>query len=470
MITWLDRHSPESIALIESPTDRSISYGDLAQQVRIVSSFLGQISDRCLVFLHAANTADAIVSYLACLDANFPVCLIDPNGTSEANDRLTSVYQPGIILAADPSNLRSGYTSIGNLPDSSYQAYRSIEPNSIPTLHPDLSLLLPTSGSTGNPKLVRLTQANLRANAAAIAKYLNLSPAEIAIESLPIHYSYGLSIVNSHLHAGGTIVLTPHSFMRPEFWEDVTNYRCTSFAGVPYMYETLHRLKFDLSKYPQLKTITQAGGGLRADIKESFATQAIAHDRQFFVMYGQTEATARIAYVPPARLIDKLGSIGMAIPDGELTLSPVAESEGLFELVYRGANVMMGYAESAASLALGDELNGVLKTGDLARVDEEGFFFINGRLKRFAKLFGKRVSLDDIETDVEVTFNCRAAAIESAKGISIFVVSTNEFDLKSIKLHIASKLSVTPTAIAVSELEALPMTSSGKKDYKALSS
>lgn len=467
MIDLIQQHPPSAIALIESTNQTQVTYGQLSQFIDRAKSKLQTISDRSLVFLYANNTIETVVAYLSCVAADFPVCLLEPNGTQDAIDRLTNVYQPGIILTTDSSKLSSGYTLVDSLPDSSYQIYRSSQsPTS--TLHPDLAVLLPTSGSTGNPKLVRLTQANLRANAASIAEYLNLSTLEIAIQSLPIHYSYGLSLINSHLHIGGSIVLTPHSFMRPEFWQDVTDYSCTSFAGVPYMYETLHRLKFDLAQYPKLKTITQAGGGLRKDIKEYFANQAQANERNLFVMYGQTEATARIAYVPPDRLLDKIGSIGIPIPQGKLELSPVPDSENLYELVYSGPNVMMGYAESAASLAEADELHGILRTGDLATVDDEGFFFLSGRLKRFAKLFGKRVSLDDIETDVEISFDCRAAAIESTNGLSIFVVLTSELELRTIKLHIATKLSVTPIAITVKQLDSLPMTSSGKKDYKLL--
>jgi long-chain acyl-CoA synthetase len=467
MTPWLTQHPPTNIALIDAATGRTISYSELADLVTQASQQLQQLTDRCLVFLDAANTPDFVISYLACLTADFPVCLLDGNDAPSAAAKLIDLYCPTLILSTNSDRLTANYTPAGELPQTNYQIHRSTLTHRFPSPHPSLSLLLPTSGSTGNPKLVKLTLASLQANAASISEYLGLSSQEAAIQSLPLHYSYGLSLLNSHLHAGGRIVLTPHSFMRPEFWQDATNYSCTSFAGVPYMYETLHRLRFSFADHPHLQTFTQAGGGLRADIKKAFALQAQSQQRRFVVMYGQTEATARIAYVPPDRLLDKLDAIGIAIPQGQLQLEPV-EGSDLSELVYVGANVMMGYAESAESLAIGDELQGRLKTGDLAIVDDEGFFQLQGRLKRFAKLFGKRVSLDDVETDVELSFNCRAAAVESTNGLTLFFVSTTELEPREIKRHIATKLAVTPVAVTVKLIEALPMTSSGKKDYKSL--
>jgi long-chain acyl-CoA synthetase len=468
MMQWLQKHPPLSIAIIEPESNRSISYGELAAQVNQAGNRLQETNERCLVFLDAVNTIDFIISYLACLTADFPVCLLDTNQSPESLNKLVTVYHPKLVITTNPEQNTEKYELISLLSGTSFKIYKNRATQQEVDLHKNLALLLPTSGSTGNPKLVKLTQTNIDANASAISEYLNLSPQETAIQSLPLHYSYGLSILNSHLYCGGKIVLTPHSFMRPEFWQDARSHNCTSFAGVPYMYETMQRLKFNFADHPTIKTFTQAGGGLRADIKRTFAIQAAEHNRQFFVMYGQTEATARIAYVPPARLLDKLDSIGIPIPQGELKILPVEGSEHLFELVYSGANVMMGYAESIESLAIGDTLNGQLRTGDLATVDEEGFYKLQGRLKRFAKLFGKRVSLDDVEIDVELSFNCRAAAIESLNGISIFIVGSEEIEPRAVKLHVASKLAVTPVAVIAKRLDSLPMTSSGKKDYKSL--
>jgi acyl-CoA synthetase (AMP-forming)/AMP-acid ligase II len=335
-------------------------------------------------------------------------------------------------------------------------------------LHCELALLLTTSGSTGSPKLVRLTTANLASNATAIADYLALGPNERAVLSLPIYYSYGLSVLNSHLVAGGCVVLTPHSFMRPEFWGDVREHGATSFAGVPYMYETLHRLRFDPASQPSLRTLTQAGGALRRELISHFHARATQAGARLIVMYGQTEATARISYVPPERLSEKIGSIGVPIPGGNLRLERSGDAEtGPAELVYEGPNVMMGYAEGPADLALGDLQHGRLRTGDLGTVDDEGYFTLVGRLKRFAKLFGRRVSLEDVERELESTFPVRAIARDGGDRLGVDVAVDGAIDDGAMVSHLARFLAVPPTAILVRRVAELPLTATGKKDYRA---
>jgi long-chain acyl-CoA synthetase len=315
---------------------------------------------------------------------------------------------------------------------------------------------------------VRLTARNLDANATAIAGYLGLGPGERAVQSLPMHYSYGLSVLNSHLVSGGTVVLTPHSFMRPEFWRDADEQRATSFAGVPYMYETLHRLRFDPGRHPTLRTFTQAGGALRRDLIVHFHSRTAQAGARLFVMYGQTEATARISFVPPERLGEKIGAIGVPIPGGRLRLEPLDRGEGFAEqLVYEGDNVMMGYADSPDDLALGDVQRGVLRTGDLATVDQDGYYTLVGRLKRFAKLFGRRVSLEDVERELESAFPVRVIATDAGERLGLHVAQDDAIRDEALVAHLARFLGVPPAAIVVRRVAELPLTSSGKKDYKA---
>jgi acyl-CoA synthetase (AMP-forming)/AMP-acid ligase II len=284
-----------------------------------------------------------------------------------------------------------------------------------------------------------------------------------------MYYSYGLSVLNSHLVAGGTVVLTPHSFLRPEFWRDADAERATSFAGVPYMYETLFRLRFDPARHPTLRTLTQAGGALRRELIAHFHARATASGARLVVMYGQTEATARISYVPPDRLADKIGAIGVPIPGGRLRLEALDRGDAPgAELIYEGDNVMMGYAESPADLALGDVQRGVLRTGDLGTVDDEGFFSVVGRLKRFAKLFGRRVSLEDVEREVESAFPVRAIATETGEGLRVCATEEPAVGDDALVAHLARFLAVPPAAILVRRVAELPLTATGKKDYKAI--
>src|SRR2546426_11989179 len=464
----LAQHNPSSIAILDADSGTATTYGQLLASIQRTSDVLRRELGRGIVFHVATNTVPSIVLYLSCLELGCPVALLEP-GPSNRLERLLQAFDPDAIVLPQEAEMPASATPAALLPDGAYKISLRSTARAARPLNRNLALLLTTSGSTARPKLVRLTQTNVLANAHSIASYLGIQPGERSIQSLPMHYSYGLSLVNSHLAAGATIVLTRHSFMRPEFWDGFDRTGCTSFAGVPYMYETLHRLRFDPKRHPTLHTITQAGGGLRRDLIQSFYELSSSAGCRFFVMYGQTEATARISYVPHQQLGENIGSIGIAIPKGHLSLAPADDTDQQ-ELVYSGPNVMMGYAETAADLATGDELRGRLRTGDLATADGDGFFFLTGRLKRFAKLFGRRISLEDVEKDVEKQYSIRAAAIDREGKLLVYTVAEDEMDRAGIVRYLAQRLSVPPQYITVDAIAEIPMTASGKKDYKTLSS
>ena len=462
----LARHPPASVAIVDADRGAETSYGELLDRVARTADCLRREVGRGLVFQVATNTPPSIVVYLACLELGSPVVLMEP-GLAEWWGRLVEAYDPDAVLAPEGVELPAAVRPGGTAADGAYRIGLRRAPRAARAPHRELALLLATSGSTGNPKLVRLARRNVLANAESIASYLALGPGERSMQSLPMHYSYGLSLVNSHLAAGATVVLTQHSFLRPEFWGAFDRTGCTSFAGVPYIYETLDRLRFDPGRHPSLRTMTQAGGGLRRDLIARFRERAGAAGGRFFVMYGQTEACARISYVPWERLGDKIGSIGIPIPDGRLSLAPVEEGDQQ-ELVYYGPNVMLGYAESAEDLAAGDELKGTLRTGDLATVDDEGFFYLTGRLKRFAKLFGRRLSLDDVEKELEARYPVHVAATDRAGQLLIYAAARESVDLQGVRQYLARQLRVPPRSIRVDAIASIPLTPSGKKDYKAL--
>jgi len=456
-------HRDERVALVAPAQNARVTYAELGRRVDEVAEWLREtIGERRLVFLAPGPDVQAVLLYLGCLRAGLPLCLAEPQPDPLA--RLSHAYHPALVLAPDTLATPEGWTP-GPSPVAGYVAALG-EPHAEQALHPQLALLLTTSGSTGSPKLVRLTARNLEANASAIATYLGLGPGERAVQSLPMHYSYGLSVLNSHLVSGGTVVLTPHSFMRPEFWRDADEQRATSFAGVPYMYETLHRLRFEPARHPTLRTFTQAGGALRRDLIAHFHARATQAGARLVVMYGQTEATARISFVPPERLGEKIGAIGVPIPGGRLRLEPLEEGVAA-QLVYEGANVMMGYADSPDDLALGDVQRGVLRTGDLATVDDDGYFTLTGRLKRFAKLFGRRVSLEDVERELESAFPVRVIATDAGERLGLHVAPDGAVRDDALVAHLARFLAVPPAAIGIRRVTELPLTASGKKDYRA---
>jgi acyl-CoA synthetase (AMP-forming)/AMP-acid ligase II len=461
-------HRSPSDAIVDAETGARLTYPALRARIDAQSGWLRETLGRGLVFIAADNSIDAIVTYLACLAAECPVCLLDA-GAPDAIRSLVAQYRPALLARIAADQIPDGYEPVA--PESGVTGCIASAPSAV-EMHPRLALLLTTSGSTGSPKLVRLSLANVLNNALSISNYLGLNEHERSVQSLPMHYSYGLSLINSHFCVGGTVVLTPHSFMRPEFWRHFSAERCTSFAGVPYMYETLQRLRFDPAKYDSLRTMTQAGGALKPDVKLAMLDKLEAARKTFVVMYGQTEATARISYVPAAKLRENLTSIGIAIPGGSLELQPIADTDGATELVYRGKNVMLGYADDAASLALGDALGGVLQTGDIAVQNADGLMQLVGRLKRFAKLYGRRVSLDDIERFVETQFARQSAVIEVDNGVAIFLVDEQEPSAdtkKQIGGDVARWLSVPPASVVIRSIPAVPLTANGKRDYKALS-
>ncbi|MEV4011259.1 AMP-binding protein [Nonomuraea angiospora] len=392
------------------------------------------------LFCGMRNNLTSVLRYLAAWRSGRPVALLDPDLPPGALAELVARFRPAALV---------GFTHAA---DGSPPPRRDV-----PEPHPDLAVLLATSGSTGNPKLVRLSRQAVLANATAIATALAIVPDEIAPTSLPLHYSYGLSVLNSHLLAGATVMLTEAGLLERSFWTHLDAHRCTSLAAVPYQYEMLRRLRYDRSEHPALATLTQAGGRLGQDLVQEFAGQA---DR-FFVMYGQTEATARISVLPPDRLADRPGSAGLAIPGGRLTVD-----EG--EVVYHGPNVMMGYAETAADLARGDDLGGVLRTGDLGRLDSDGFLYLTGRLKRIAKIFGVRVNLDDVERLLRGSVP--VAATSGDDRVTVWAEGLDAAGRAGLARKLGAELRVHWSGFDVRAVDSLPLLATGKVDYRALES
>ena len=183
-----------------------------------------------------------------------------------------------------------------------------------------MRLLLTTSGSNCSQKLVRLSDQNLFSNAQSIINYLSLDVNEKPITTLPMHYSFGLSIINSHLISGATILLTKRSLFEKKFWEFFHSSNPTSISGTPYIFDILNKLRFFKKDFSSVKTITQAGGKLNIEMNELILNYCDKNNKKFYVMYGQTEASPRISYLPPQNSRKKIGSIGIPIPDGKLSL------------------------------------------------------------------------------------------------------------------------------------------------------
>lgn len=435
---------------------REVSYAELKQ---MTDEWAAKVPQRSLVFLLVGNNLDSLVAYVACLNHGIVPLMLDAKIDGQLLQRFIEIYRPDFIWRLGSE----GYVLEEGLRTSDFRH---------PALFEDLALLLTTSGSTGSPKLVRQSYRNINANTASIVEYLRLDSTERPITTLPMNYTYGLSIVNSHLTVGATILLTEKSIMQREFWNFFTEQGATSFGGVPYTYEMLDKLMFFRRNLPSLRTMTQAGGKILPTLHQKFAEYAKREGKNFVVMYGQCEATARMSYLPPERALDKVGSMGIAIPGGRFSLIDVDgrainEPDITGELVYDGANVTLGYAECADDLSKGDERHGRLVTGDMARRDTDGFYYIVGRKKRFLKIFGNRVNLDETERLIKGAFpdlDCACGGIDDK--MTIFI--TDETQVQSIRDFVAEKTHLNFTAFDVRPIVSIPKNESGKTLYSEL--
>jgi long-chain acyl-CoA synthetase len=442
-----------------------LTYSDLFIQSNLLNK---HIKKRSLIFNFCENTLGALIGYYSFLDGGHVQLLLDSTLDINKAKKLISVYKPNIIWV--PNFLLDKFNDC--LVIFSNWNYSLIVVNeSKVIMHKDLSLLLTTSGSTGSPKLVRLSQVNLFNNAKSIAKYLNINYLERPITSLPMHYSYGLSVINSHLIKGATIFLTNYSVVQKEFWDFAKKFKITSISGVPYTYQLLKMLRFSTMELPDLKTLTQAGGKLSSNLIEEFANYAVKSGKEFIVMYGQTEATARMSYLPSINIKEKTESVGIAIPGGKFSLIDLHSKEFINEcniqgeLIFNGANVSLGYANNYLDLSKGDENLGVLRTGDVAYRDKDGFYYITGRIKRFIKIFGNRVNLDEVEQLLQ-SFNIECACDGIDDKLFIYTINKNS-SLEIIEL-LVSKLKFNFRAFEIRYVSEIPKSSSGKVLYSQL--
>ncbi|TFC34242.1 AMP-dependent synthetase [Cryobacterium sp. TMT2-14] len=438
---------PSATALVTA--NGTINYAELDELVRDRRELLGD--GRRLVMVSCANALEPLVTYLAALAAGHPVLLVAGDGDEPSQERnrngLLERYDPDVVLAPVGGEWRL---------DERREGSRH-------TLHPELALLLSTSGSTGSPKLVRLSRENVRSNARSIADYLALTEQDRAATTLPMHYCYGLSVVNSHLISGASLLLTERSVVESAFWNEFDAAGATSFAGVPYTFDLLDSTGFAGRQHSSLRYITQAGGRLGPDRVRDYARLGQERGFDFVVMYGQTEATARMAYLPPELAATRPESIGIPIPGGQFRIDD-ADEHSVGNLVYTGPNVMMGYAESPEGLAAGPTV-GDLRTGDLARQHDDGLFEIVGRSSRFVKIYGLRIDLDRVERLLDDD-GVEARAVNHEERLVVFV--RERWALGLVAPIAAEALGLPDHSVRVHLVAEFPLTSSGKPDTASL--
>lgn len=426
-------------------------------------------TSRSLVFCLVENKIGGLIGYLTLLTSGAVPLMLSSSVSPEQLQKLIHIYQPTYIwLPSTRSPEFYGYDLV-----LSNQEYSLLDLKfQRGDIHNSLALLLGTSGSTGSPKFVKISIENVLSNAQSIGQYLELKSDEISVTTLPPSYTYGLSIIHSHILVGATIAVTDKTLFDRAFWNFFREVKATSFNGVPYHYEMLKRLRFAKMQLPSLRTMTQAGGRMEPDLTREFASHCHQQGMRFFTMYGQAEATARMSYLPSDKAVSKAGSVGIAIPGGEFSLvdesgHSINKIDVPGELVYKGPNVSMGYADGYEDLAKGDERGGVLRTGDLAKRDEDGYYYIVGRLKRFIKLYGHRVNLQDVEAhlfDMGYIVACQG----QDDRLEIYACDITEVESIDIQKRVVEFLQVTPAAVVVYVILKMPRNEAGKILYSQL--
>ena len=350
MFLDLDKKNRNRTAVIDD-SGKSISYGDICD---FSSEFSKHLPARSLIFILSENKIGSLLGYTSSLICKVVPLILSAKTEESLYLNLRDKYMPEYMWVPDNMVEKLGYETVFSAWDYSLvkTGYPKVQ------LYEELSLLLPTSGSTGSPKLVRHSYRNIEANADNVRRLFELTEDEKAMAILPMHYTMGLSVIASHLLAGATLLLSNRSLLDKGFWAMLKE--ATSFTGVPYSYEILTKMRFTRMDLPNLKIITQGGGKLTPEMFNALAQYASDKGKKFIATYGQSECTARMAYLPAEMALTKTCSIGIAEPGGQLSIvdaegNETFEGEATGEMVYRGENVTLGYATCLEDLKKGDE-------------------------------------------------------------------------------------------------------------------
>lgn len=462
MFLNIDRHDPEKIA-IKDDSGYTLRYRDVCS---IIEQFDLLKLPRCVVFCFCECSAASLAGYLALENNGQVPLLLSAHLDADLASELAERYMPSYCWM--PEEKAEEYE--GKAVFSAY-GYCLIKTGNSPyPINDKLSLLLTTSGSTGSPKLVRHMYGNLEANAENVAKVFSWSPDEVGACYLPMNYTMGLNVINSHLAVGATVLMIKANLMDQDFWAFIRDNRGTDFCGVPFSYEIMRRIGFDRMELPDLRTLAEGGGKMTDKLFRWIAEYCARSGKRFCATFGTTETSARMAFLDPELAVSKTGSIGKAIPDGELFLADeVFDEDGTAsgELCYRGPNVTMGYALCREDLLKDDEFCGEYHTGDIAKRDADGCYYIIGRKGRFLKLFGMRVSLDESERILKTQYpNTDIVCLGNDTRMSIFTTDPTLKD--KIVPFISGKTNIHNSAFRVVIVDSIPRNEYGKVKYSEL--
>jgi acyl-CoA synthetase (AMP-forming)/AMP-acid ligase II len=442
---------------------KKITYRELINIFNKLSKIFKQKS---VLLILCDNSLGSIIGYLFCLYSNNVAILIDKRISNNDLQELINLYKPNFILS-DVLMTNKKFDFKTKIFES-YLYFTKIKKYSLKS---NLQLLLPTSGSMGVAKFVKLSNENLYINSKSIIKYLKLNKNDVAITNMPFFYSYMLSIINTHLHVGGKIVVSKDSILQKKFWDVYLKNKITSFNGVPYVYELIEKIGIKKIITKKLRYITQAGGKLDQTIKEKIWMELKRYGVEFFVMYGQTEASPRISYLKNNDLITKKESIGKCIEGTKLFLrnslkkkiyKPFTEGN----IYCKGKNIMLGYSNNYRDLNKNKKIH-ELDTGDIGFFDNDNFYFIKSRSKRISKINGIRLDLDELEKKLQKN-DIKANIVNNDKKIGIFYYNNSKITLNKIKKKVEIITNQNPEIFFFKKLKKIPRTINKKISYNEL--
>ncbi|MBQ8484718.1 MAG: AMP-binding protein [Bacteroidaceae bacterium] len=464
MMLNLDKWSDDSVAAIDSQSNQ-LTYGELRHFAEETEKLMLK---RSLFFMLVENNAGGIAWTMANIIAGNVPLILNAHLDQGLYDSLYEIYQPPYVCVPIGMVDRFPYETV-----CTYYGYTLLKTGNKPyPMHKDLSHLLPTSGSTGSPKLVRHKYTNIEAAGLNISSFFELTEKDRPLMVLPLYYTMGLSMVFSHFYVGATVLITNLNMTDRNFWKFMKEEHATSFTGVPYSFEILNLMRFFRMDLPDLTLLTQGGGRMPRELNLKFAEFCKEHGKKWIATYGQSECTARMAWLPAKWAIEKVGSIGRAVPNGELSLidndgNPIITPNTEGEMCYRGKNVTMGYARMKEDLLLGDERHGFIRTGDLAYFDEDGCYYIVGRMGRFLKLYGMRVGLDECERIIKGKYpDIECACVGTDNKMLVYLI--DESYKVQVKNELVSRLKLVASSFEVRIINEIPKNEAGKILYSKL--
>ncbi len=421
----------------------SVTYSEL---IEIIEEYTCSLMKPQLVLLLFSQDKYCIALYLYCLIYNIPIMLLDKHAALDEIEEISKRFGVSHIAGSNITDNR--YETCFS--KTNFRILKSSYYGNI-SINPKIALMISTSGTLSGTKFVKLTLDNLICNTQQILDYLPINAESIAAPPPPLSYVYGLSVLNTHLARGGAVALNDESFLSRGYWDFFSSVPFTNINGVPYFYDIMKRFNgFNLLKCPP-QFLTQAGGRLNEETRDYILSNI--GNSQFFIMYGQAEATARMTYLLPNKLLTKKGSVGQAVKGGTISIK-----NG--EVVYKGENVFNGYAQNAEDLKEIEKID-ELHTGDEGYIDEDNFLFLTGRKARFVKILGKRVSLDACENILgKLGYEC--AITQQNEIVHVYIVGEVERRKIAQLLHIPFSLCV------LHSVPALPRNNNGKIHYAKL--